>query len=352
MKRATAVQKATRTTAALVLVAGLSLSACQSRPAVKGSVADEVLTSETAQQGSRVLDFFDRVQERPVVCADDVITGVLLVRTGTAPGLPQEGDEEGAQGGYTQRLAVAKELHLVPEDFAIPGLRAMSTGEVASLVVSAAARGGGFARTKDALHVMRSGGWLADTVKGDELASGMQLFSTLGGLSDLLAAGGVELPKEDPGMQMAEDQEAPSKRFPELGLAPGEEAMKPTGLDGHAGDSTPIDEAAVKASAKAEAARQAEAEASRKAAAEAQAKAEAEAARAKAAADAEAARAKAAAEAAAQAAVKAQAEAEAARQAEADRKAMEERREAARKAEEAKKAQPEKSRFVPGKRVG
>ncbi|MBX9736459.1 MAG: hypothetical protein K2X32_05985, partial [Phycisphaerales bacterium] len=175
---------------AMVLVCGslLSLGACQSRaPMVESSVGEEVLARQQDAGAGQLLDFFDRLNERARVCQDDVLTGVLLVKKGVAPAGEQ---------GYARRVEMGKELGILNADFNKPALQAATTGEVATMVVSAAAKSGGPVTEADAIRVLTAGAWMPAGLSGTELASGTQAFNALGGLSDLLAAGGVDLPPD------------------------------------------------------------------------------------------------------------------------------------------------------------
>ncbi len=236
----------------LTLLAGCMIGSavigggCARRATTESALSDAMLTEQAAAspKGGQVFDFFERLQQRPLVCSDDLITGVLLVKTGAAP-------TGGSTDGYSARLDAARELGFVAEGYNLPALSVVTTEEMASAVVSAATRDRRLAKPQDAMKVLASGSWLPADLSGKENATGLQLLTALGGLSDLIASGGVELPTEavvEPMPEKAGDDAAGTKAFPELGLAPDEKAGAGPGAEG----ATKKTEPEMKAEAKAE----------------------------------------------------------------------------------------------------
>lgn len=219
---------------------------CARRATTESALSDAMLTEQAAAspKGGQVFDFFERLQQRPLVCSDDLITGVLLVKTGAAP-------TGGSTDGYSARLDAAREHGFVAEGYNLPALSVVTTEEMASAVVSAATRDRRLAKPQDAMKVLASGSWLPADLTGKENATGLQLLTALGGLSDLIASGGVELPTEavaEPMPEKAGDDATGTKAFPELGLAPDEKAGAGPGAEG----ATMKVEPEMKAEAKAE----------------------------------------------------------------------------------------------------
>lgn len=216
------VRRTSRALSTLALAAALaSLAGCGSRPnKVESSLADTLLREDSPR--TSVLDFFDALEDRPRVCLDDVITGVLFARKGTAPS---------GSDGYAARVKAAIAEGLVPSTFDLPGDQIATTGDVARIVVAAARRADVTAQptTAAALKILSAGGWMPKGLTGDEPATGMHLLTALTGLSELVLAGGVELNNEiaeepgDEAMHTPGDSHTPlNKAFPELGLAPDE----------------------------------------------------------------------------------------------------------------------------------
>lgn len=220
----------------LTLLAGCMIGSamvgggCARRAKTENALSDAILTEQAAAspKGGQVFDFFERLQQRPLVCSDDLITGVLLVKTGAAPA-------GGSTDGYSARLDAARELGFVAAGYNLPALSVVTTEEMASAVVSAATRDRRLAKPQDAMKVLASGSWLPTDLSGEENATGLQLLTALGGLSDLIASGGVELPTEavaEPMTEKAGDDATGTKAFPELGLAPDEKAGTGPGAEG------------------------------------------------------------------------------------------------------------------------
>ncbi|CAN5740092.1 hypothetical protein BH11PLA1_BH11PLA1_19900 [soil metagenome] len=183
----------------LVLLAG-----CHQGAMTKDSLAAEMLEGNAVVgDGARgaggagdMLDFFERLEARPRVCSDELVTGVMLVKTGSPGGLD-----------YPQRLAAARAAGAVPRGFDAPALRAMTVEDVAAVVVrsggagrdgreGAAADGAVEATGAQSAAALAAHGWSAARRDGEALASGGEVVGALMVLTDAMDGGGISLWKE------------------------------------------------------------------------------------------------------------------------------------------------------------
>jgi hypothetical protein len=101
-----------------VLLAALTAAGC-ARTRVDSSLAAPVAVGDVNAE----LDFWDAMAERPIVCNDDGIHGLLLFTDGADP-----------TASYAERLAVARERGWIEEEFEEPGELAMQRGTIARAI--------------------------------------------------------------------------------------------------------------------------------------------------------------------------------------------------------------------------
>jgi hypothetical protein len=121
------------------------------------------------------LEYLDLLERRPVIGADDMLSGLLMVRAGSMG------------RNYMARVTEARRLGIVDEAWDAPARRAMTAEDLAVAVVATL----GDLRTRaSALPYVQSRGWLPSDLAPASTVSGAQFLSLLGNLSDELARRG------------------------------------------------------------------------------------------------------------------------------------------------------------------
>lgn len=154
----------------LTLLALGCLSGCQTSGAPSAAEA-----TASAPQSSRDLEFFDELDRRPVASQDDLLQGMLLVRSSAAP------------ADHAARVAEAKRLGIVDASYSRPA-RGVVTVEQASAAAAGALGARDFPRWQgDATRWAKTEGLVPQDVRGSDELTGGQLLAILGGVSDMLA---------------------------------------------------------------------------------------------------------------------------------------------------------------------
>lgn len=146
------------------------------------------------------LEYLDLLERRPVIGADDMLSGLLMVRAGSMG------------RNYMARVTEARRLGIVDQAWDAPARRAMTAEDLAVAVVATL----GDVRTRaSALPYVQSRGWLPSDLAPASTVSGAQFLSLLGNLSDELARrgrGGSSMMRTGPGVE--------ADPFDQLGFGP------------------------------------------------------------------------------------------------------------------------------------
>jgi hypothetical protein len=155
----------------------------------------------TAGAGARAveLEYLDLLERRPLIGADDMLSGLLMVRTGSMG------------RNYMARVTEARRLGIVDETWDAPARRAMTAEDLAVAVVATL---GDLRSRAAALAYVQSRGWLPSDLAPSSTVSGAQFLSLLGSLSDELARRGRG------GSSMRPPAGAEPDPFDQLGFGP------------------------------------------------------------------------------------------------------------------------------------
>lgn len=135
------------------------------RPLVESSAAELPSAQPT---GAASLDFFDTLESRRLVCHDDVLHAALLVGNGHSEPTP------------AARMALARRLGYVPQEFSRPAREAATAGELARLAVHLSDGDDVSGLTQDAaLSRLTARGAIPVSVKAYQGVTGAQLLSVM-----------------------------------------------------------------------------------------------------------------------------------------------------------------------------
>lgn len=144
------------------------------RPMVAGSAV------EGSWEHGSVLDFFDSLEGKPLVCHDEVLHGALLIALGTS------------DGTYEGRVSMARRFGYVDPGFNRPAREAATIGEVAKVLVRVTdgprSAGVGAGLTQDAaIQRLAERGWLPRSAKAFQGLSGAQYLTLVAGATEAMA---------------------------------------------------------------------------------------------------------------------------------------------------------------------
>lgn len=159
------------------LVGGCSASNPQmvQRPMVSQSAPEAAVAAGGLPASA---EFFDALERAPLVSQDDAVNSALLLATGTS------------QPSWPLRERAAKELGILPADFARQGREAVTLGEV-SQMLTRVLDGKRAANETAAVANMVERGILPEPRPVQQGLTGAQLVSMLGVAQDVMLVGGV-----------------------------------------------------------------------------------------------------------------------------------------------------------------
>lgn len=169
----------TRTVPAVALaLVCLLLGACASpqeaRPILERSVVESIPAASPASE----IEFFDALAERPLVCHDDALQSVLLLK-GSA-----------SANDYPARVKQAQELGLLDSGFDRPAREAATIGDVSKLLVRATDEPATIGRLSQDRAVSRlvTRGWLPTQARSFQGLTGAQMVTLITAAGDQLAS--------------------------------------------------------------------------------------------------------------------------------------------------------------------
>lgn len=145
------------------------------RPMVSQSAPDAAVAAGGLPASA---EFFDALERAPLVSQDDAVNAALLLATGTS------------QPSWPLRERAAKELGILPADFARQGREAVTLGEV-SQMLTRVLDGKRAANETAAVANMVERGILPEPRPVQQGLTGAQLVSMLGVAQDVMLVGGV-----------------------------------------------------------------------------------------------------------------------------------------------------------------